>query len=174
MRITSLLSAAVFTIGLFMAGFAMAQAVEQPRGVGLDAQIGGQQIQALNDIKNFSLLDQQGQTLGQIDQVLVDMERGLIGYVVVQSALGQTHVIPYNALQIDPQRETLTLQMEGARFSSFAPTGDALIVRDQNIAEEIHEFYGVSPYWEDDKTGVQPGTMRPPAIDTRPRELPQR
>lgn len=171
MKKISVLSTAIIAGSLMLAGGAMAQAQPGrmgPGGAGMGqqqmeqqqrmGQIGQQQVKAVDDLKEFSLRDQQGQSLGQIDEVLVDLQQGRIGYLVVESQAGEKHVIPWNALQPDEQRQTLTLQMSADRFRQ-APTGDAQMVQDQNQARQIHQFYGVSPYWEE-------GTM----IDQRMRQ----
>ncbi len=112
-------------------------------------QVQPDQIKGLQELQQFSIKDQQGQSLGQIDQVLVNVQRGQIGYVVVTSPqqAGQKHVIPWIALQSNPQQQTLTLPMSAQRFQQ-APTGDAQMVRDMNMARQINQFYGVVPYYE--------------------------
>jgi hypothetical protein len=149
MKKISVLTASLFICSFLVAGFAMARDVESPMGRGWEDQFGPQHVKAVNEISSFTLQDQQGQNLGQIDQVLVDMLRGQIGYVVVKSATGTSHVIPWNALLVDPEHETLTLSMDADRFRN-APTGDVDIVQDMNRAHQLHQFYGVSPYWESD------------------------
>jgi hypothetical protein len=122
---------------------------QQPMGQQqMGQRMGQQQVKAADELKNFSLRDQQGQNIGEIDQVLVDLQQGQIGYVVVE-AQGQSHVIPWNALQADAQRQTLTLQISADRFRQ-APTGDAQMVQDMEQARQIHQFYGVAPYWEEE------------------------
>jgi hypothetical protein len=173
MKTISVMIAALFTMGL-LAGGAMAQTIEHPMGAGWAAQFEQQRVQAIDDIRNYSLRDAQGADLGRIDQVLVDMQRGQVGYVVVQSPTGESHVIPFNALQVDPAQETLTLQMDADRFRQ-APTGDAQVVQDLNQAEQIHQFYGVSPYWEDGATDLErrtPTRQSPERQTPGVRELP--
>jgi sporulation protein YlmC with PRC-barrel domain len=163
MKKISALTTALVAGSLLMTGGAMAQThpgVTEP-GSGIQQrqqqqmgqqpmmrqQMGQQQVKAADELKNFSLRDQQGQNIGEIDQVLVDLQQGQIGYVVVE-AQGQSHVIPWNALRADAQQQTLTLQISADRFRQ-APTGDAQMVQDMEQARQIHQFYGVSPYWEE-------------------------
>jgi hypothetical protein len=163
MKSISVLTTALVAGSLLLAGGAMAQAQPERREPGsgiqqrqqqqmgqqpLGQQMAQQQVKSVDDLKNFSLRDQQGQNIGQIDQVLVDVQQGQIGYVVVKSQAGQSHVIPWNALQANAQQQTLTLQISADRFRQ-APTGDAQMVQDMNQARQIHQFYGVSPYWEE-------------------------
>jgi sporulation protein YlmC with PRC-barrel domain len=161
MKKISLATAALVAGSLLVAGGAMAQAqpgrmapggtgMQQQQQMGqqhLGQQMGQQQVKAVDELKSFSLRDQQGQNIGTIDQVLVDLQQGQIGYLVVQ-AQGQSHVIPWNALRADAQQQSLTLQISADRFRQ-APTGDAQMVQNMEQARQIHEFYGVSPYWEE-------------------------
>lgn len=126
-------------------GMQQPQAFQQPRM----QQPGMQQMQvrSVDTLKQFALQDQQGQRIGQIDQVLVDMQRGQIGYVAVTSQQGQKHVIPWNALRINPQQQTLTVQMSASQFQQL-PSADEQMVQDMNQARQIHQFFGVAPYWE--------------------------
>jgi sporulation protein YlmC with PRC-barrel domain len=164
MKKISLATAALVAGSLLVAGGAMAQAQPgrmAPGGTGMQQQqqmgqqpmgqqMGQQQVKAVDELKNFSLRDQQGQNIGEIDQVLVDLQQGQIGYIVVE-AQGQSHVIPWNALRADAQQQSLTLQISADRFRQ-APTGDAQMVQDMEQARQIHQFYGVSPYWEEGAT----------------------
>ena len=112
-------------------------------------------IRQAGDLTNFSIQNKQGEKLGQISELLVDIEKGRIGYVVVSAngilgVGGESHVVPWQALQFDPQREeVMVLDMERERFRQ-APTGDAETVATQEQGRTIHEFYGVSPYWEEE------------------------
>lgn len=110
---------------------------------------GQQRIKNLEDLKQFSLQDQQGQALGRIDRVLVDVQRGQIGYILTSSQQqpAQKRLVPWNAVRVDPQKQTVTLQISANRFQQ-APTGDEQMVQDTNKARQIHQFFGVSPYWE--------------------------
>lgn len=169
MKKISGLTAAMFAFSLLVTGWAMAQTVEHPMGAGWEAQFG--RVNGIEDIRNFSLRDEQGRQLGTVDQVLVDLQRGQIGYVVVESPTGQSHVVPWNALDVDAQQNALTLEMNADRFRQ-APTGDAQTVQDMNQAEQIHQFYGVAPYWEAEIDRRAPIRQSPERQTPGVRELP--
>jgi sporulation protein YlmC with PRC-barrel domain len=150
MKKLAIFTAILFTASLTLASTVMAAeygAGEKRVGVGQQLGMQDQQVKAASDLKEFSLKDQQGQSLGQIDEVLVDIERGQIGYIVVTSETDQEkHIIPFNALEADLQQQTLTLDIDQQRFQQ-SPTGETVL--DQQQAQQIHQFYGVSPYWEE-------------------------
>ncbi len=158
MKRISIFTALLFILGLVTAG--MSVAAGDYRG----AQAG--QFDGMDDISTFSLNDRHGQNIGEIDKVLVDVERGQIGYVVVESAAGETHVIPWQALQADPHAQTLTLQMDAAQFRQ-APTGDAEVVLDPERAEQIHQFYGVAPHWDEEEARLVAPQPRPATPEQR-------
>lgn len=144
MRTIGLWTAFLFGTTLLLATGAIGEMMQQQSGQMMQGS--ELQISAGEDIRQFSLQDQQGQNLGQIDQVLVDLHQGKIGYIVTRDEQQQQRVIPWNALQFDPQQQTLTLQLSADQLQQ-APTGDAQVVMDQNQAQQINEFYGAAPAW---------------------------
>ncbi len=162
MKRISIFVALFFVLGLMTAGMSVAA------GEYRSAQQAGQ-FDGMEDISTFSLQDRHGQSLGEIEMVLIDVERGQVGYIVAESAAGETHVIPWQALSIDPQDQTVTLGMDAAQFRQ-APTGDAQMVQDPAQAERLHEFYGVGPYWEEDEARLLSPEPRP--ATPRHREVP--
>jgi sporulation protein YlmC with PRC-barrel domain len=95
-----------------------------------------------------------GERLGQIRGLLMDQETGQIGYAIVSAGglLGigrRDHLVPWNAMQIDPQEETYVLDTTPEEFRG-SPTGREITTREE--AEQIHEYYGVAPYWTEEDT----------------------
>lgn len=110
-------------------------------------------IQAADDLKNFTVQDTQGEKIGKVSQVLVDLDSGRIGYAVVSSGGflgmgGQKYIVPFNALKSAEKGQTLTLDVQKDKLQQ-APKGDMEQVMTRDSGREIHQFYGVSPYWEE-------------------------
>jgi sporulation protein YlmC with PRC-barrel domain len=106
--------------------------------------------------KDLPLYDAQGEEIGSIDQVVLDASEGRIGYIVVSSGGlfgvgGEKSIIPWGALRFQQSAEQeeprLVVHVPRERLLS-APHGDAQDI-DRNYARLIHEYYGVSPYWEE-------------------------
>lgn len=123
-------------------------------------------IQAADDLKNFTVQDTRGEKVGKVSQVLVDVDSGRIGYAVVSSGGflgmgGQKYIVPFNALKSGEKGQTLTLDIQKDQLKQ-APKGDIEQVMNRETGREIHQFYGVSPYWEEGGSEQQPEEKRSP------------
>ena len=99
---------------------------------------------------------EQGEEIGKISKLIFDSASGQIGYAVVSSAEmgGEHYIVPWNALHEDMQTENFTLNISKDKLKE-APQGES--VADRKEGMKIHEFYGVSPYWEEG--GMEHGKM---------------
>lgn len=112
------------------------------------SQAGQQQIRPVADLEKFNVQSTQGQKVGKVNKVVVDMDQGRIAYVLVNAEEGGgNYIIPWKALESDPQQKTLTLNKSPEQLRQ-APKGDLKAI-DRQMGRQIHEFYGVSPYWEE-------------------------
>jgi sporulation protein YlmC with PRC-barrel domain len=126
-----------------------------------------QNLLLVDNLIGTEIQNQQGEKIGQIDSVLVDVENGRIGFVTMTSGgvfgMGQDkYIVPFNALQKKmpqgtqaqvserQQRQVVfTLNKEKDQLKAV-PEGDIEeVLTRQNQSREIHEHYGVSPYWEE-------------------------
>ncbi len=168
MKKISIFTAFVLAFGLFLSSAAMAregaagaagqQQMGQERGqagqqMGQERAQAGQQmgqqqakVKAANELQDFTVRNAQGEELGQVEQVGLDLQQGQIGYIVVEHE-GENHIIPWQAVQPDMQQQSLTVDIQTERFQQ-SPTGELDAV-DQQMGQQIHQFYGVSPYWEE-------------------------
>ncbi len=110
-----------------------------------------QQLVSADDLTNFNVMDAQGEQIGQISQVLIDIESGRVGYAIVggNGILGigeDEYIVPFAALSRGMEEETLTVDVQRDQLRE-APEDVEQITRQQE--QEIHQFYGVSPYWEE-------------------------
>ena len=69
--------------------------------------------------------DRRGQTLGNIQDLVIDLDRGFIAYVVLAFApwMGQTSksfIVPWGALRIDPDDRNLVLDVSRQALVSAA------------------------------------------------------
>ncbi|MBE0597095.1 MAG: PRC-barrel domain-containing protein [Desulfuromonadales bacterium] len=143
------------------------------------AQAGEQQkgIQAASDIKGFAIQNNQGERLGEVSELLVDIEKGKIGYVVISSGgvLGmgeENYIVPFNALTFNEQQNALTLDMQKEQLQE-APQGDVAEALDQEQGRQIHQFYGVSPYWEEEGASQQQDPLEQQLQQQEQQELQQ-
>jgi sporulation protein YlmC with PRC-barrel domain len=116
-------------------------------------QLNEQQLASAEDLKDMKIQNAQGEDIGAVDKVIVDTQQDKIAYLVVSTGGfwgmgGQKAVVPWNAFQIQQgarNEPVLVLNVPQERLRD-APRGD-IDALDREQAQEIHQFYGVSPYW---------------------------
>lgn len=125
-----------------------------------------QSLVLVDNLNGAEIRNQQGENIGEIDSVLVDVRTGQVGFVTLGSGgvLGvgeERYIVPFNALQNDTSQDTEgALGMSQMRFTlnkskeelKRVPEGDiqeALSQEDETRG--IFEHYGVAPYWQDDQ-----------------------
>ena len=122
-----------------------------------------QQLMTANEIEGMKIQNQQGEEIGSVDKVVLDSQDGQIAYVVVTSGGfwgvgGEKAVIPWKAVQLQQQAEgdkpMLMVNVSKEQLKN-APQGDVEEIMDRQQAEQIHQYYGVAPYWEGQQQGQQ-------------------
>lgn len=122
-----------------------------------------QNLVLVDNLIGSEIQDQQGEKIGDIDRILVDVNNGRVGFVTIASGglLGvgeDKYIVPFNALkrkmsqgsqtQMGDREVVFTLNKQKDQLKEV-PQGDieeALTQEDQSRG--IHEYYGVAPYWE--------------------------
>jgi sporulation protein YlmC with PRC-barrel domain len=100
--------------------------------------------------------NEKGETLGKIDELMVDLENGKIHYVVLASGgfLGigdKLFAIPLNAMRVDGPNKEFVLNVDKEMLER-APGFDKNNWPDFTSREyeaQIYNYYGSVPYWED-------------------------
>jgi sporulation protein YlmC with PRC-barrel domain len=158
MKRLTILTLSTFVLSLFFTATAMSAGERTgTTGVSGQQQRVSQNLKKADDITGMNVHNLQGENLGSIDSVVIDLEQGQVAYAIVSAGGllgvgGEDRAIPFNALRIDPtQEDVLTLDIDQQRFEN-APVVDVDQL-DRQRGQEIHQFYGVSPYWEE--SGMQ-------------------
>jgi sporulation protein YlmC with PRC-barrel domain len=105
-------------------------------------------------LKGDKVVDGMGETLGTLDDLMIDLDRGSIAYAVlsVGGLLGmgdKLFAIPWSAIQVDTAEKRLVLNVEKELLKS-APGFDKdhwPDFADQAWGATVHKHYGASPYW---------------------------
>ena len=92
-----------------------------------------------------------GTRLGEVNEIMIDARRGQAAYLVVapDPALGigeEGRLVPWTALRTEPETGDLVADIKADKFKEAPKV--ATEIADQERAEEIHQFYGVAPYWQ--------------------------
>lgn len=117
-------------------------------------QFVAENLKNVDDIKGRDVLDADGNNIGKIENVLVDSKTGRVEYITLTSGgmfgVGvDKYMIPWRALQTGTgQDEKIQLNLSAEKLKN-APKGDQLPSQAQS--RELHQFYGVSPEWQENK-----------------------
>ena len=104
-----------------------------------------------NDVYNHNAED-----LGDIKEIMLDLRNGTVAYAVLSFGgfLGmgeKLFAVPWHALTLDTQNKRFVLNVEKERLHN-APGFDKdkwPNMADQSWANEIHSYYGTTPYSHD-------------------------
>jgi len=115
----------------------------------------GPKVMAADTLQGDKVVNQAGETLGEIQDIMIDVPTGRVAYAVlsVGGFLGvgdKLFAIPWRALQIDPPNHQFILNVAKERLES-APGFDKdhwPSMADESWANEVHSYYGSQPYWE--------------------------
>jgi len=116
----------------------------------------GPEVMAADTLEGDKVVNARGEDLGTIEDIMIDVQRGRVAYAVMScggfAGLGEKlFAIPWNALTLDANRHCFVLDADRERFDK-APGFDKHhwpSMADDSWATQVHEFYGVRPYWTD-------------------------
>ena len=106
-----------------------------------------------------------GEDLGEIKAIMLDVESGRVAYAVLSFGgfLGMGNklfAIPWSALTLDADEKRFVLDIAKDRLDN-APGFDKdhwPAMADASWARQLHEYYDVRPYWDDDIASLDPRT----------------
>jgi len=115
----------------------------------------GPRIMAADTLEGDNVVNAQGEDLGEIKDIMIDVPSGRVAYAVLSfgGVLGmgdKLFAIPWHALQLDPENHCFILNVDKERLKN-APDFDKdhwPSMADQRWATDIHAYYGSRPYWE--------------------------
>jgi len=101
------------------------------------------------------VVNRQGERLGTIAEIMLDVPRGRIAYAVLSSGgfLGigdRMFALPWRALTLDTENKCFVLDVAKARLEA-APGFDKNqwpAMADEQWSRQVHRYYGQPPYWE--------------------------
>ncbi|MFP3554403.1 PRC-barrel domain-containing protein [Paraburkholderia sp. SIMBA_049] len=122
----------------------------------------GPEVMAADTLDGDKVLSADGDDIGKIKDIMLDVRSGRIAYAVLSSGgfLGigdKLLAIPWSALTLDVDRECFRLDMPTESVKN-APGFDKdhwPSMADSTWATSIHQYYGREPYWgREDEFGV--------------------
>ncbi|RFU44835.1 PRC-barrel domain-containing protein [Paraburkholderia sp. DHOC27] len=114
----------------------------------------GPEVMAASTLGGDKVLSTEGDDIGKIKDIMLDVRSGRIAYAVLSSGgfLGigdKLLAIPWHALTLDTARQCFRVAMSSESIRN-APGFDKdhwPSMADETWATSIHQFYGREPYW---------------------------
>lgn len=134
--------------GLYTGSTASAEAQQWPSGP-------GRRLMNSGTLCSARVVNRRGELLGTVSELLLDVERGCIAYVVMAyggfMGLGERlFALPWRALELDADHNALILDAERSSFDT-APAFDKEhwpSTPDAQWHRDVHRHYGSTPYWD--------------------------
>lgn len=122
-----------------------------------DASGPGPRLMTASTLEGNRVVNRQGETLGEITEIMLDVPRGRIAYAVMSAGgfLGvgdKLFALPFSALTLDTDRKCFILDAAKEKIES-APGFDKdrwPDSADLTWQRDVHGHYGRTPYWESD------------------------
>ena len=115
----------------------------------------GPEVMAASSFEGETVMNPQGDTLGEIEEIMLDVRSGRIAYAVMSAGgflgIGEKYfAVPWRAFTMDTDRKAFILDVDKERLMN-APGFDKdhwPAMADQTWAGQVHSYYGVRAYWE--------------------------
>ena len=124
----------------------MAVAVQPAKTYGL--------VLSASSLKGDNVVNHQGEDLGKIEEIMIDLDRGRVAYAVLSFGgflgLGdKLFAIPWQAITVDTVKKQLILNADKALLEK-APGFDRdnwPDMADLALGTTLYGYYGFKPYW---------------------------
>jgi len=115
----------------------------------------GPLLMSADTLEGDDVVNPQGEKLGEIQDIMIDVPRGRVGYAVLSRGgiLGigdKLFAIPWSALTLDADRKCFVLDVPKEQLKN-APGFDKdhwPSMADVQWASDVHSYYHSKPYWE--------------------------
>lgn len=105
-------------------------------------------------ITGTSVVNRAGENLGSIKDLMIDTASGSVRYAVLDfgGVLGvgnKLFAVPFDAFQADTDDERFILEVDKdvLKNAEGFDQDDWPDFADRQLEQKLHDFYGVSPYW---------------------------
>jgi sporulation protein YlmC with PRC-barrel domain len=118
-------------------------------------------------LMNCEVKNPQGETIGKLDELVIDAELGRAAYGVVKSGGGflksdKLFAVPCGALRLSDDESGLVLDVEKESLQN-APAFDKdrwPDMADRRWGNSVHAFFETTPYWEDERADAARGEQQ--------------
>ncbi len=113
------------------------------------------EVMSADTLIGYKVVSPSEEHIGDIDDIMLDIPRGRIGYAVlsVGGFLGigeRLYAVPWKALMLDVnnKRFVMDIDKETLKNAESFEKGNPPPITDPQWDIRIHEYYRVRPYWE--------------------------
>ncbi|HEY7943747.1 MAG: PRC-barrel domain-containing protein [Burkholderiales bacterium] len=124
----------------------------------------GPEVMDAASLQGDKVVNAAGEDLGKIEAIMLDVTTGRIAYAVLSFGgfLGmgsKLFAIPWSALTLDARDERFVLDVSKEKLENAQgfDKDHWPSMADSAWASEIHAYYNVSPYWDDDERDIREG-----------------
>jgi sporulation protein YlmC with PRC-barrel domain len=115
----------------------------------------GPEVMAASSFEGETVVNAQGETIGEIEEVMLDVRAGRIAYAVMSVGgflgIGEKYfAVPWHAFTMDTDNHRFILDVDKERLKN-APGFDKdhwPSMAEQTWAVQVHTYYSTRPYWE--------------------------
>lgn len=114
----------------------------------------GPEVMAASSLENTNVYSSDGEHVGEIKEVMIDVPRGRVAYAVLTTGgflgIGDTlHAIPWSALVMDTDAKCFRLGLTADRIKdSPGFNKDSWpSMADPQWGTSVHQYYERDPYW---------------------------
>ncbi len=115
----------------------------------------GPEVMSADSLIGDRVVNTRGEDLGKIEELMIDMESGRVNYAVLSfggfMGIGdKLFAVPFKMLHLDPDHKhfILDLDKEKLRNAPGFNKHDWPKMGGRAWGEQIHRFYGQTPYWQ--------------------------
>lgn len=149
LMMVAILASLVFVGGSFAAGKeATSEKMGSKQAVSAEKQ---SNIVSVNRFIGMDINNQQGETIGEVQDLVLNRQSGQIDYVVVSKGgfwgVGEErHAVPFKAFKPAPEGNALTLTIDENRLANAPKLKEGM--SEAEYSRQINEYYGQAPYFE--------------------------
>lgn len=118
----------------------------------------GPEVMDAATLQGDKVVNAAGEDLGKLEAIMLDVTTGRIAYAVLSFGgfLGmgaKLFAIPWGALTLDAREHRFILDVSKEKLENAEgfDKDHWPSMADQNWASELHAYYNITPYWEDDE-----------------------
>lgn len=116
----------------------------------------GPRLMTSSTLEGDEVMNLQGDRLGKIDEIMLDVPQGRIAYAVMSSGgvlgLGEKlFAVPWSALTLDTSRKCFVMDADKSRFENAPGFNKSHWPSDaefDGLGDQIHSYWNSRAYWE--------------------------